>query len=94
MKNGNSFPNNWKQNEGEGINEMKDNRTQFKRAAAVIALILIGCVLLMLITGALMHNSGMILTALFLLIVVPVLIYLFLRLASILKAHHQGEKDQ
>ena len=74
--------------------DMNDNRTQIKRAAAVIALILIGCVLLMLIAGALKHNTGMILTALFLLVVVPVLIYLFLRLASILKAHHPEEKDQ
>jgi 4-hydroxybenzoate polyprenyltransferase len=73
--------------------EMNDNKIQIKRAAALIALILIGCVLLMLIAGALMHNTGMILTSLFLLIVVPVLIYLFLRLASILKTHRPEEKD-
>ena len=68
---------------------MNHNRTPFKRAAAILALILIGCILLMLIYGALIHHTGLMMTSLFCLIVVPVLIYLFMRFTAFLKDYRR-----
>ena len=63
---------------------MMKNKT-LKRTLARIALILILLVILLLVYGAVTHNSGLIMLSLFCLIVLPVVVYLFLKLAGLLR---------
>ena len=58
------------------------NEKKKHRAASIAALAVIAFLIIMLIAGALMQHTGIIMTAHFALIVFPVLIYLFMMLTG------------
>lgn len=56
-----------------------------KRIAAVIGLIVIAAALIAMLYGMLTHNTSLIMAAIFCLVVIPALIYLFLLVAKLVK---------
>ncbi len=56
-----------------------------KRIAAIIGLIIIAAAIIVMLYGMLTHNTALIMAAIFCLIVIPALIYLFLLITRLLK---------
>ena len=62
----------------EKITNMDKKHTTPKRIAAIIGLIIIAAAILVLLIGMLTQNTSLIMAAIFSLVVIPALIYLFL----------------
>ena len=60
---------------------MKRSSKRTKRILAVAGLVFAGLLIILLIYGAALHKAGIIFSALFCLMIIPVLIHLFLMLA-------------
>ena len=64
---------------------MDNKHKHIKKTAAIIALILIATIIIVMIYGTLTHNTSLIMAAIFCLVVIPAMIYLFLLLLRISK---------
>lgn len=64
---------------------MDNKHKHIKKTAAIIALILIAAIIIVMIYGTLTHNTSLIMAAIFCLVVIPAMIYLFLLLLRISK---------
>lgn len=56
-----------------------------KRIAAIIGLIIIAAAIIVMLYGMLTHNTSLILAAIFCLVVIPALIYLFLLVTRLIR---------